>query len=127
MFFQSDIFNWMPFVIMGFIVLVFALVIIFIIIALVKGGRQWSRNNRSPRLTVSAVVVSKRTKVDMHRHAENMHSAAYTSYFVTFQFDSGDRMEFPINGQDFGYLAEGDRGMLTFQGTRYLGFERAYY
>ena len=127
MFFSSDIFGWMFFVILGFISLVFVLVIIFIIMALVKGGRQWSRNNHSPRLTVSAVVISKRTKMDMHRHIENIHSTVYTSYFVTFQFDSGDRMEFLINEQDFGYLIEGDRGMLTFQGTRYLGFERAYY
>lgn len=126
MFFQSDIFNWIPFVIMGFIALVLVLIIIFMITALIKGGKQRSRNNHSPRLTVSAVVVSKRTKIDMHRHTENMHSAAHTSYFATFQFDSGDRMEFPINEQDFGYLVEGDRGMLTFQGTRYLRFERTY-
>ena len=58
---------------------------------------------------------------------ENMRSTVDTSYFVTFQFDSGDRMEFLINEQNFGYLVESDRGMLTFQGTRYLGFERACY
>ena len=27
-------------------------------------------------------------------------------------------------GHEFGMLVEGDRGKLTFQGTRYLGFER---
>lgn len=37
MFFSSDIFSWMFFVILGFISLVFVLVIIFIIMALVKG------------------------------------------------------------------------------------------
>ena len=127
MLFSSDIFGWMPFVILGFISLVFVLVIIFIIMALVKDVRQWSRNNRLPRLTVNAVVVSKRTKINTHRHMENMRSTVDTSYFVTFQFDSGDRMEFLINEQNFGYLVESDRGMLTFQGTRYLGFERACY
>ena len=68
MFFSSDIFSWMFFVILGFISLVWVLVIIFIIMALVKGGRQWNRNNHSPRLTVSAVVISNRTKKDIHRH-----------------------------------------------------------
>ena len=48
----------------------------------------------------------------------------YTSYYVTFQFDSGDRLEFSVEGTEYGMLAEGDRGKLTFQGTRYLGFER---
>ena len=124
MLFSSDIFGWMPFVILGFISLVFVLVIIFIIMALVKGGRQWSRNNHLPRLTVNAVVVSKRTKINTHRHMENMRSTVDTSYFVTFQFDSGDRMELRVSGKEYGLLAEGDEGRLTFQGTRFQGFRR---
>ena len=43
---------------------------------------------------------------------------------MTFQVESGDRMEFHITGQDYGLLVEGDKGNLSFQGTRYLGFER---
>jgi len=27
---------------------------------------------------------------------------------------------------EFGLLVEGDEGVLSFQGTRYLGFERKY-
>ena len=27
-------------------------------------------------------------------------------------------------GRDYGLMAEGDEGRLTFQGTRFLGFER---
>ena len=38
--------------------------------------------------------------------------------------ESGDRMELHLSGQEYGLLIEGDRGNLTFQGTRYLGFER---
>lgn len=47
-----------------------------------------------------------------------------TRYYVTFQVDSGDRMELPMTGSEYGMLAEGDVGKLTFQGTRYLSFER---
>ena len=36
----------------------------------------------------------------------------------------GDRMELPVGGYEFGMLAEGDRGKLSFRGTRYLGFQR---
>ena len=42
-----------------------------------------------------------------------------------FQVESGDRMELTVSGSDYGYLVEGDHGKLTFQGTRFLGFERA--
>ena len=52
------------------------------------------------------------------------HTSHSTTYYVTFQVESGDRMELHVTGQEFGLLVEGDQGKLTFQGTRYLGFER---
>jgi hypothetical protein len=33
-------------------------------------------------------------------------------------------MELEIPHSQFGYLVEGDQGQLTFQGTRFLNFER---
>jgi len=67
-------------------------------------------------------VVSKRTNVSHHHHDHHTHHS--TSYYVTFQVDSGDRMELHMSGQEYGMLVEEDKGNLTFQGTRYLGFER---
>ena len=52
------------------------------------------------------------------------HTHAATSYYATFQVESGDRMEFEISDMEYGMLAEGDSGELTFQGTRYLNFRR---
>ena len=82
-----------------------------------------------PRLTVDAELVSRRTEVSTFHHGghngtDMCHTSSSTTYYVTFQVDSGDRMEFSVSGQEYGLLAEGDRGKLTFQGTRYLGFER---
>lgn len=34
-------------------------------------------------------------------------------------------MEFEVDGSDYGLLMQGDIGKLSFQGTRYLGFERS--
>lgn len=48
----------------------------------------------------------------------------HTTYYVTFQVDSGDRMELSVSGSEYGMLVDGDRGKLSFQGTRYLSFER---
>jgi len=38
--------------------------------------------------------------------------------------ESGDRFELQLQGQEYGLLVEGDRGKLTFQGTRFLEFQR---
>ena len=98
--------------------------VVFIVI-LVKIIGQWHNNNQSPRLTVPAVVVAKRGHTTHHHDGGNIHhSHSSTTYYVTFQFESGDRLELHVPSSQFGYLVEGDRGNLTFQGTRFLGFER---
>ena len=107
---------------------------IFILFAvmLVKGAAQWSKNNNSPRLTVECVVVDKRTETMMHQMpvagdasgAHGYHTTTDTTHFVTFQVESGDKIEFTVSGSEYAQLAEGEQGKLTFQGTRYLGFER---
>lgn len=87
----------------------------------------WRKDQRSPRLTVVATVVAKRghTSRDSYcRTCEVQPSQVSTSYYVTFQFESGDRLELHVPSREIGYLIEGDRGMLTFQGTRFLSFER---
>ena len=100
--------------------LVFVLVLGSIIVTLIRGVGEWNKNNQSPKLTVPATVVAKRS--DVHRGIETMHT--FTSYYVTFQVESGDRMEFEVSDMEYGMLAEGDSGELTFQGTRYLNFHR---
>lgn len=108
--------------------LMFFLVFGIFIATAVKGISRWNKNNHSPRLTVPATVVTKRTNVSRHHHnhgTTGMHHTTHsTTYYVTFQVESGDRMELRVTGQEFGLLVEGDRGKLTFQGTRYLDFER---
>ena len=106
---------------------IFVLVFGIIIVAMVRGIGEWNKNNHSPKLSVPAKVVSRRTAVSHHHHhqdrgIETMHT--FTSYYVTFQVESGDRMEFEISDTEYGMLAEGDSGELTFQGTRYLNFRR---
>ena len=99
---------------------IFVLVFGIIIVTMVRGVGEWNKNNQSPKLTVPVTVVAKRS--DVHRGIETMHT--FTSYYVTFQVESGDRMEFEVDGSDYGLLVQGDIGKLSFQGTRYLGFER---
>ncbi|WMM25527.1 DUF2500 domain-containing protein [Tissierella sp. MB52-C2] len=92
----------------------------------VKGIGQWHSNNQQPVLTVAAKLVSKRTNVSRHNHnnTDHIHSTTSTTYYATFEVESGDRIEFHISGEEYGILVEGDIGKLTFQGTRYQNFER---
>ena len=107
----------------------FALFICVFVAIIIKGIMQWNKNNHSPRLTVDATLVSKRMDVSHHHHSgaggAGTHTTSSTSYFATFEVESGDRMELQVNGSEYGMLVEGDYGRLTFQGTRYLGFERS--
>lgn len=99
---------------------IFLIVIGMFIVFAVRGISRWGKNNASPVLTVDAAVVAKRTH--MSRGTGNMHG--HTSYYATFEVESGDRMELRVDGQEYGMLVEGDQGRLTFQGTRYQGFQR---
>ena len=102
----------------------FVLILGVIIATLVRNVGQWHKNNKSPRLTVQATVVSKRMEVSHHHNSDTHMTSSSTWYYATFQVESGDRMELTVSGSDYGYLVEGDHGKLTFQGTRFLGFER---
>ena len=104
-----------------------------ILFTFISGIRTWNKNNNSPRLTVEARVTAKRQNTTHHNEpvggdtsgTHGYHTTTSTSYYITFEVESGDRMEFSVYGEDYGMLAEGDEGKLTFQGSRYLGFERA--
>ena len=109
-------FGWFDFLFPIMFVAVFGLILGTIVSTLVKNSKQERKNDASPRLTSVATVVTKRT------HVRGDH--AHTTYFATFQFESGDRLELQIPRDRFGYLVEGDKGKLHFQGTRFLDFQR---
>ena len=111
--------------------LVNLVIVAAIVVIIVKVMSQWHQNNQSPRLTVGATVVTKRADTKVHHHdhggvepAGRFHTTTSTTYYATFQVESGDRMEFTVSGSEYGQLAEGDEGKLTFQGTRFLDFVR---
>jgi len=108
------------------IAVVFVIVIGTFIVRTIQGAKQWRKNNQSPVLSVAAVVVTKRSDVHHHSGTSNgiSNNSSSTTYYITFEVESGDRIEFKVGGKDYGMLVEQDSGILTFQGTRYLGFER---
>ncbi len=104
--------------------LIFFLVMGVFAVTIFRGAKQWKKNNDSPRLMVEAKVVAKRTNHQCHSGGRHHMAHTTTTYYATFEVKSGDRMELQMSGPEYGLLLEGDFGELTFQGTRYLGFQR---
>lgn len=117
-----DMFSIMSMLFPLFFLLVFGI----IIFSIIKGIGEWHSNNQQPILNVDAIIVSKRahTSRSNHNHNGHMHTSTSTTYYVTFEVQSGDRIELRVPAKEYGMLVEGDRGNLIFQGTRYHGFDR---
>jgi hypothetical protein len=107
--------------------LFFALVLLFIVVifglllvGMVKGIMEWHSNNQQPVQTLPALVIGKR----LHVSGGSGNTSAHTSYYATFELQSGERREFPVSAHLYGLLAERDQGHLSFQGTRFKGYDR---
>ena len=106
-----------------FVMAMFVLVIGVFLFVLFQSISRSRRNAKSPRITAPASLVAKRYSVRAGSAASGA-GHAYGRYYMTFEFESGDRMEFAVPSDIYGLSVEGDRGKLTFQGTAFLGFER---
>ena len=109
---------------MMFIMFIFiAILSIYLIYLIYKNIMQWTKNNASAILSIPAMVVSKH--MDIHDYPqENGPSYTTTNYFVTFELENGRRVEFKVKSKESRVLVERDVGILTYQGTRFLGFNR---
>lgn len=116
---EYDHFDTMSSVVTMVIAGIILIIAISIIWAIAKGVNQWKYNNSQPILKLQAKIVSKRTNV-----SGSVSDDRTTTYYITFEVENGSRLEFVVNGHEYGLSAEGDVGKLTYQGTRYLGFER---
>ncbi|MDB8564027.1 DUF2500 domain-containing protein [Turicibacter sanguinis] len=71
-------------------------------------------------------MVANRTNISRHHHSmnDNIHHSTSTTYDVTFEFITGQRMELRVSSNQYGYIIEGDEGLLQFQGHLFVSFER---
>ncbi|CAG7646972.1 DUF2500 domain-containing protein [Paenibacillus allorhizosphaerae] len=103
-----------------FFTLIPVLVVGIFVFVIGRGLFTWMKNNASDQVVTAAEIVSKRTLVS----GGSGDTSAHTTYYVTFQFDNGNRVELRVRGTDYGLMAEGDQGQLAYQGTRFLYFNR---
>ena len=100
--------------------LVFFLILGGILFTVIRAIATSVSNSAAPVVTTEATIVTKRTRTS----GGGGDTMVSTWQYVTFEMPDGDRREFSVRGQDYGLLAEGDRGTLNFQGTRFNSFER---
>ncbi len=113
-------------------ILMFACAAAVIVFIFAKGLSEKDENNKAPVQTVYARIVGKR--IDSYSAdslittlTESMVSgerASGTQYYVTFEAPDGSRLELRVKESEYGMLAEGDYGELTFQRKRYISFNR---
>ncbi|GGE31602.1 DUF2500 domain-containing protein [Streptococcus himalayensis] len=84
---------------------------------ILKSAKEEFKNNAAPKEEYAARLVGKRTYLGRGRYAS-------TTYYLTFEWNQGERREFCVDGEVYGLLAEGDVGDLIFQGTRLIDFRR---
>ena len=106
-----------------------ALIAGVILFGLLRGLYIWNKNNHSPRVTEEAEVYTKRQDFSTFTHRDrNVHFGSYRTirvrYFVVFQTQNSGAVKLKVSSDDFDMLREGEKGMLTFQGTRFLGFKK---
>lgn len=106
--------------------IIFFIILGCFVVNIVSSIMQWSKNNKQPIVPTNATVVSKRLSISHHNNsAENGHmTSSSTTYFVTFEFENSQRVEFRVKGSEYGRMVEGDFGVLHFQGTRFIEFTR---
>ena len=108
-----------------FFPIIFSLIFISVIglfaFVIIRSIATWTKNNNSPKISTNARIVAKRSYI----HSGTNNASHSSTYYATFEFETGDRLELHIPSDEFGLLAEGDKGVLLFQGTRYLSFQRS--
>ena len=93
---------------------------------------EWTINKCSAMESVDAFVVAKQQGMIQQQipnagdatggHGFTLQEQPW--YKITFRMTDSTEKEFNVDDQSFRELKEGEKGILTYQGTRYLGFKK---
>ncbi len=113
--------------------IIIAIGFVVVIGGIIFNGARYAKNARSPKESVYARVVAKRMDVrtSTHHHGhgagDHMHAtrSSRTHYFITLEFENGDRREYLDVKGLYGLVVEGDQGYAAVQGDWIVAFERS--
>ena len=99
-----------------FVVLV-AFLLAFILVAII--ARLWGASYvaSQPVFTWDVRIIAKRQQVISGSYQTDK------AYYITFEFADKSQKEYQVDAEQYGLLAEGDRGKLYTQANQFKGFE----
>ncbi|MCR8845117.1 DUF2500 domain-containing protein [Paenibacillus sp. SC116] len=115
-----DFFNETPLGFKLFFGAIFIFIFGSILIAIVTGLSRWLSNNRAPQISEVCKVIGKRDEVS----GGSGNSSIRQQHYVAFELRDGSRVELQVKPEEYGLIAEGDQGTVSYQGTRFLAFNR---
>ena len=97
---------------MGVVFVCLICLLIIVIICMVDANTIicWFKNNRAPVHSIRANVLT--TEVNGHK------------YYACFGLEDGQMKKFPIDYYAYMSLKEGEIGILTYKGTRFIRYDR---
>lgn len=98
-----------------------AIVLLMLVAKLTGMVNVEAKEGKKPVYSMEAVVKGKRALVEAD--PENP-AAPRTTYYLTFHKRDGNRVEMQVPGEDYGLAAEGDEGILVWQGAEFVVFKR---
>ena len=99
--------------------IMFFAILSVILFRIFKSIKRSADNSSKPVEKVYVTLVGK-TSQEHYRH----NHTSYTERYLTFETASGERIVLEVNGEQYALFIEGDRGMLTHQGYRFIDFVR---
>ena len=110
-------------------ILVFLIIFVFAL-SLFRMILEWSKNNNSSVESVDAVVSDKIGEIYQQQipnagdltgsHGFTVHDIP--NFKIKFRMTDYTEKEFDVDKKSFKNIKKGDSGVLTYQGSRYLGF-----
>jgi len=106
--------------------LIFFIIIIGImVISVVREIIKWKYNNKQPQNSFEVSIIAKRDSGMFSRRGGRFYLNLTIEYYITFKFlHDGSKKEFCLSSIKGEKIKIGDSGILTLQGTRYIGFEK---
>ncbi len=89
---------------------------------------QWIRDKRSPRVVTMATISAK--AIDEYHTSEpfesgmGMKDEVLQIYYIIFSLEGGGSVKLRVSKLKYDNLKKGTKGKLTFQGKRYISFEK---
>lgn len=98
--------------------------VIFVIVigTLIARFVHFAAQKTKPVIEAGAMLIDKREHIWRSGGVNDV--STHTSYYATFELENGQRMELAIPDHKIGLIVKGDTGMLSYQGTLFVAFNR---